>query len=87
MKWELDFTPHAEKQLFKLDKLVARRITKELFKLRDSSNPKEHCKALTAQYSGLWRYRVGNYRVILDLNQKQLVILALEVGHRSKIYR
>ncbi|MDR1295282.1 MAG: type II toxin-antitoxin system RelE/ParE family toxin [Bifidobacteriaceae bacterium] len=36
--------------------------------------------------AGLWRYRVGSYRVILDINRSRVVILALDVGHRSRIY-
>ncbi|MFW0170177.1 type II toxin-antitoxin system RelE family toxin [Rothia sp. P4278] len=59
----------------------------QLEKLEISEYPQEHCKALTGNYSGLWRYRVGSYRVILDIDQGALVLLALEVGHRSSIYR
>lgn len=85
--WRLELTPRALKQLKKLDKPVAQRVLDELGKLEASEEPQGHCKALTGNYSGLWRYRVGSYRVILDIDQGALVLLALEVGHRSSIYR
>lgn len=55
--------------------------------LASSQTPQAHCKALTGEFTGLWRYRIGNYRVILDLGQGELIIIALNAGHRSKIYR
>lgn len=85
--WRIELTPRILKQLKKLDKPVAQRIVDQLEKLEISEYPQEHCKALTGNYSGLWRYRVGSYRVILDIDQGALVLLALEVGHRSSIYR
>ncbi|MFW0108564.1 type II toxin-antitoxin system RelE family toxin [Rothia sp. P7181] len=42
---------------------------------------------MTGEYAGLWRYRVGNYRAIIDFDSTRVVIIALEVGHRSKVYR
>lgn len=85
--WSLELTPRVLKQLKKLDKPVAHRVLDELEKLVVSEYPQSHCKALTGNYSGLWRSRVGSYRVILDIDQGKLVLLALEVGHRSTIYR
>lgn len=85
--WRLELTPRALQQLKKLDRPVAQRVLEELGKLEVSEHPQEHCKALTGNYSGLWRYRVGSYRVILDIDQGKLVLLALEVGHRSSVYR
>ncbi|MFW0119912.1 type II toxin-antitoxin system RelE family toxin [Rothia sp. P5764] len=85
--WRIELTPRILKQLKKLDKPVAQRIVDQLEKLEISEYPQEHCKALIGNYSGLWRYRVGSYRVILDIDQGALVLLALEVGHRSSIYR
>ena len=78
--WTLELTPRILKQLKKMDKPVAQRVLDELEKL-------ELSEALTGNYSGLWRYRMGSYRVILDIDQGTLVLLALEVGNRSSIYR
>ena len=85
-QWNLRYDPDFLKDLKKLDKPVARRILATLERLSESSEPVAQCKALTGNYSGLWRYRIGNYRVILHFNQGEFIILALEVGHRSKIY-
>jgi mRNA interferase RelE/StbE len=49
-------------------------------------DPAESCKALSGPLTGLWRYRVGDYRAILDIDQGQVVIIALDIGHRSEIY-
>jgi mRNA interferase RelE/StbE len=72
--------------LRKLDRPVARRVRDGLVRLASLENPAKPCKALSGPLAGLWRYRIGNYRVILDINQDQLVIVALDIGHRSVIY-
>lgn len=84
--WSLNLSPRAKKQLKGFDAPVTRRIVSALERLETVPDPAAHCKALTGPYTGLWRYRVGDWRVILDIDRGQLVILALEVGHRSKIY-
>lgn len=87
MSWELQFLPRAHKQLKKLDRPVAQRIVKELEKLTRFDSPEKHCKGLTGNYSGFWRYRAGDYRVILDLDRNRLVIMALDIDHRSRVYK
>lgn len=87
MSWELQFLPRAHKQLSKLDRQVAQRILKELEKLTTFDNPEKHCKALTGNYTGYWRYRAGDYRVIVDFDRGRLVIMALEISHRSQVYK
>lgn len=54
--------------------------------LDNLSNPRQLGKALTGQYKGLWRYRIGNYRVICDIIDDELVTLAISIGHRKDIY-
>lgn len=49
-------------------------------------NPRDRGKALTGGLSGLWRYRVGDYRVVCDLQDPRLVILVIDIDHRSSIY-
>lgn len=63
--WSLELTPRVLKQLKKLDQPVAQRVLDELEKLVVSEYPQSRCKALTGNYSGLWRYRVGSYRVVI----------------------
>lgn len=86
MGFSVVFTGNARKQLLKLDKAVAVRIANFLSDLGGLENPRARGKALTGDRSGLWRYRVGDYRIICELRDHELVILVLETGHRSRIY-
>ena len=54
--------------------------------LKDTDNPRLHGKALTGYLKGLWRYRIMDYRLIVDIQDKQLIIVAVDFEHRSKIY-
>ena len=65
--WTLELTPRILKQLKKMDKPVAQRVLDELEKLELSEYPQEHCKALTGNYSGLWRYRMGSYLSLIHI--------------------
>ena len=51
------------------------------------TNPFEHGKMLVGDKSGLWRYRVGDYRLICEVQQEKVVILVVEIGHRRDIYK
>ncbi len=78
----------AVKQLKKLDgytrKLILSWIEKNLM---NCSDPRLHGKGLTSDRSGQWRYRVGDYRLIAEIQEDKVVILILEVGHRREVYR
>ena len=54
--------------------------------LKDTDNPRLHGKALTGNLKGLWRYRIMDYRLIVDIQDEQLIIVAVDFEHRSKIY-
>ena len=54
--------------------------------LIDTVNPRLHGKALQGEYSGLWRYRVGKYRIIANIQDETITILIVDIGHRSRIY-
>lgn len=85
--YKLVLSNKAKKQLKKLDRPIALLIAKNLKKNLDNSiNPKFQCKTLVGDKKGLWRYRVGNYRVICDIRDNELIVLALEVGHRRQVY-
>lgn len=73
------------KQLKKLDRFTQRQITSYLAN-HVTENPRQHGKALVGNRSGQWRYRIGNYRVIVQIEDDKLVIETLEVGHRRDIY-
>ena len=87
MTFEVEFTEQAIKELKKMDKHDAALITGWIRKnLQGCSNPRQHGKALTANHSGEWRYRVGNYRLLSEIQYEKVIILILTIGHRSKIY-
>jgi mRNA interferase RelE/StbE len=86
--WQIELSATAAKQLGKLDRADAKRIAAFLReRLASVEDPKQLGKALSGPLGGLWRYRVGNYRIICDLQGKRLIILVLEIGHRGAIYR
>lgn len=87
MTYKLTFSEVAVKQLKKLDKSVTKKILAYLTdKVAKQRQPDNYGKALKGDLSGLWRYRVGDYRIICDINGKELTILVLRLGHRKHIY-
>lgn len=87
LAWTIELSEHAEKELSKLDRPVAKRIYRELIEIEQLDDPRSRGKALTGNLSGLWRYRVGDYRVICSIDDDVLVIFAIEIAHRSKVYK
>ena len=85
MAWTVRITTAAEKQLSKLDRSVQRRILAFLEKLA-MSDPRAEGKAMRGD-ARAWRYRVGNYRLICDLVDRDLIVYVVRVGHRSEVYR
>jgi len=87
--WTIEIDAGAEKQLGKLNKSDARRIRDFLReRLTGVENPRRIGKALVGkQYENLWRYRVGDYRIICRIQDQRLVVLVIEIGHRREIYR
>jgi mRNA interferase RelE/StbE len=88
LDWKLSFLPKAQKQLQALDAGAQKRILKFLVeRLLASPDPRTLGKALAGEMQGLWRYRVGDYRLICRIEDQAVTILVLEVGHRREIYR
>lgn len=88
MAWKIKVTKTAAKQLKKIDKIVQRRIFDFLKnKLEPTGNPRQYGKALRGKKGELWRFRVGDYRLICSIEDKTLTILVLALGHRKKVYR
>lgn len=86
-KFKVEFSARATKQMHKLDAQTFRIITSWILKnLEGCENPRQHGKGLTANRSGQWRYRVGDYRIIAEIQDAEIIILVLEVGHRKEIY-
>lgn len=87
MTYRLEFTPEIQKQLRKMDKHQAMLIVRWLYQHIDGIDDlRKFGKGLTANRSGQWRYRIGKYRVLVEIEDKQLVVIAIQVGHRRNIY-
>lgn len=83
---KLILQPKAKKQFLKLDFTIRRRFEVFFDDLQTMKNPREKGKALAGNLNGLWRYRIGNYRLICDIDDDELIIYALKIGHRKGIY-
>lgn len=87
MKYKVEFTEKAVKQLKKMDRHTSALIVGWIRKnLEGCENPRQHGKGLTADKSGQWRYRVGDYRLLAEIEDDRIVILILSIGHRREIY-
>ena len=88
MTYTVRYAKAALKSLRKLDRPIAAMLYAWVGKnLVGCTDPRAHGKALTANRSGLWRYRVGDYRLIAQIDDSAVTILMLEIGHRSSIYK
>ena len=87
MKYSVLFSKEALKELKKLDKYTASLILGWVRKnLEGCEDPRAYGKGRTANQSGKWRYRVGNYRLLAKIQDKNICILIIKVGHRSEVY-
>ena len=88
MSYSVLFTQKAKKQLSKLDRNIAKLIASWLKKnLEGCVNPRIHGKALVANKAGQWRYRVGDYRILAEIRDEEVIILVLQIGLRREIYK
>ena len=87
MGYRVVYHANTQRTLRKLDRPVAKRIVDYLEEVGRLDDPRSRGKGLVGDRVGLWRYRVGDYRVLCEVRDDELVILALEVGHRSTVYK
>lgn len=88
MSWTVKISDVAETQLKKLDRPIQRLILDYLdSRLEGCKNPRHFGESLKSNKAGLWRYRVGDYRIICDIQDTHLTVLALAIGHRKQIYK
>jgi mRNA interferase RelE/StbE len=88
LDWTIEYAETAKKQLRRLDKIAARRIVDFMDeRVALNNDPRAIGKALKGSLGDLWRYRVGDYRVICDIQDKLLTVLVLQVGNRREVYR
>lgn len=86
--YTVKISENALKSLGKLDKQIARMILAWIEKnLEGCNNPRQKGKSLSHEKKGIWRYRVGNYRLLANIQDDILIILIIDFGHRKDIYR
>lgn len=87
MGWKIEYDRRALKELKKLDRQAQQQILDYFDKrIAPAQNPRQFGKALSSSFSGLWRYRIGDYRAVCHIEDDKLIVLVLRVGHRSKVY-
>ena len=87
MKWRVEFDERALKELKRLGAVEQGRVRRFIDDKVLVNGPRSSGKALAGPLAGLWRYRVGDTRLIARIEDDALVVLVIEVGHRSSIYR
>ncbi|MEY1549442.1 type II toxin-antitoxin system RelE/ParE family toxin [Providencia manganoxydans] len=87
MAWTINYSERALKSLRKMDKKNVRRII-DFMDLRIAAldDPRQSGKPLKGELGEFWRYRVGNYRILCEIRDDELIILAATIGHRKEIY-
>ena len=87
-RWRIEITRTAEKRITKLARPAQKAIQRFLReRLASCDDPRQWGKALLGEKRGLWRYRVGDYRLICDIQDEKITVLVLEIGHRKEVYR
>lgn len=88
MTYRVVYEKKAVKNLAKIDKRQQHMIVSWIEKnLQNSSDPKQYGKSLKGSLKDYWRYRVGNYRILADINQEEVKIIIINIGHRKDIYK
>jgi len=87
MAWRVELTYEAERRIGRLGAGERQRVLKFLQKLQSRDDPQTLGRALSGPLQGLWRYRVGDYRLIRELRRKVLTLVVVRLGRRSDVYR
>lgn len=86
--YNIVFTEKFKKELSKLDKQTAKIILHWINKnINNTLDPRIHGKELTGKLKGIWRYRVGDYRIFATIKDKLLIVFLFDIGHRKDIYK
>ena len=88
MGFRIEISEKLNKKIKKMDKNVQKMLYSYIVKnLKDTDNPRKNGKTLKGNLKGLWRYRVMDYRLIVDIQDDKLVIIAIDFAHRREIYK
>jgi mRNA interferase RelE/StbE len=86
--WRIEYEKRAQKQLAKIDRSVAVRIVRTLRQdLERVGDPRGFGEAMVGNWAGFWRYRVGDYRAIVRIEDGRVIVLVVEIAHRREVYR
>jgi len=87
LAWKIEYTETAQRQLAGIDRKAAKSITRYLDeRVATDEDPRRFGDPLKRDLSGLWKYRVGAFRIIVEIQEDRVVVLVVRIGHRSKIY-
>jgi len=87
LTWRIEFEAEAMKELARLDRQAQERIRRYLReRIAPSENPRDFGEPLRRNLAGFWKYRVGNYRIVVEIQDEAILVLVLRIGHRSKVY-
>lgn len=86
MSWTITIDSKAEKEFSKLDNQIQKRIT-DFLREKISKNPKYYGKPLLGNKKGFYSYRLGDYRIIAEIIEMELLVLVLAFGHRKQVYK
>jgi mRNA interferase RelE/StbE len=87
MAWRIEFSEDAERDFAKLDRSIQRRIFRYLHdRIANAADPRDFGKPLIHEFAGLWRYRVGDYRILCSVKEQKLTVLVVQIAHRSTVY-
>jgi mRNA interferase RelE/StbE len=85
--WRVEFDPEAARELRKLGHQARHLILKYLReRIATADNPRRFGHALLGDLKGLWRYRVGDYRIVADIREREILVMIVAVGHRRNVY-
>lgn len=88
MRYRIETTERFDREFRKLDRYTQRMVKAWIDRnISETDNPRQHGKGLTSNRRGQWRYRIGDYRLLCEIQDDRLVILALTIGHRREVYR
>ena len=88
MTWRIEFDERARRDLRKFDVAVQERILNYLrAHVASEESPRRYGEALKGMMAGLWKYRVGDYRLICEIQDEKVTVFVVRIGHRREIYR
>ena len=85
-RWQVETTEQFDRDFKKLDRAIQRRVMNYLEEVEKLDDPRQRGKGLTANHTGVWRYRVGDHRILVQIIDSSVTVLTLNVDHRKDVY-